>query len=227
MQNVIAQNNKFTYTYVATELGLKITVKLVERDTFVSTPPPASILLSPTRASNVILQTALDAEQRRINALSSSSAKATLANAIMPAGTLFDSDAQTKYGISIGTAPAGQTFKYTYSATITGITITARIIANLALVSIDLPISTLLSPSPAENTLTLERTILNTEQTRIDGLLSVSATATTLTSSESGDFDLAAQAKYGINGIDEISTRDEFIAYLRSQGQHVDEAATQ
>ena len=183
---------------------------------------PKSIVLSPTREVNTALQTALDVEQRRMNALSSSAATATLANAKMPAGTIFDSDAQIKYGIPIGTAASGQTFKYTYASTATGIIITVVIAGNVDLTSTDSPVSTLLSPSPATNTATLGKVALNIEQTRINGLLSASATATTVVGDESGDFDQAAQTKYGISGIHEINTRDEFIAYLRSQGQVVD-----
>ena len=67
--------------------------------------------------------------------------------------------------------------------------------------------------------------ILDVEQTRINGLLSATATAKTFSTDESGDFDQAAQTKYGISGLHKINTRDELIAYLRSQGQHVDEAS--
>ncbi|WKX02345.1 hypothetical protein [Candidatus Mycoplasma mahonii] len=91
----------------------------------------------------------LNTEQLRVNSLSSNGANAKIADA--EAQGNFDDNAQTKYGITLGSATEGA-FTYTYDATAKTITITAVLIGGAGDLTIPLPTPIGLSPTPAENT---------------------------------------------------------------------------
>ncbi|MCK5867520.1 MAG: hypothetical protein KAG14_03905, partial [Mycoplasmataceae bacterium] len=210
----------------ATTTGV-ITVQVIMTTTGATTPESVAKTLIVTHISDKLLaeQVALNDEQDRINLLSSSGSMATSINTPANVGSIFNSAAQAKYGISLEGAAVGYSFTYTYVATISGVTITVGL-SSVSLTPVSSAILIGLNPTPAANTKANAdkeaQDILDAEQTRVNQLLSTSATATTFGDAESGDLDLAAQAKYGISGIHEINNRDEFIAYLRSQGQIVD-----
>ncbi|WKX02343.1 hypothetical protein [Candidatus Mycoplasma mahonii] len=106
----------------------------------------------------------LNAEQTRVNRLVSSEAIAKIADAV--GSGPFDNDAQSKYGITLGSATEGA-FTYTYDATGTTITITADLIDGASDLTIPQPEPIDLSPTPAENT----ETAIATAKTTAKGFI--------------------------------------------------------
>ncbi|WKX02342.1 hypothetical protein [Candidatus Mycoplasma mahonii] len=156
-----AVEGAFTYTYVATAKTITITAVLNDGANDLTIPEPEPINLSPTPAENTATAIAdykkandqkhLNDEQLRVNNLSSDGVTAKSADAVAQ-GT-FDSIAQSKYGITLGSAAEGA-FTYTYVATAKTITITAVLNDGANDLTIPEPEPINLRPTPAENTAT-------------------------------------------------------------------------
>ncbi|WKX02170.1 beta strand repeat-containing protein [Candidatus Mycoplasma mahonii] len=110
-----------------------------------------AIALANTAAKKANDQRHLDAEQARVNSLSSNGATAKSADA--EDNGAFDNNAQSKYGITLGSVADG-TFTYTYDASLTTITITAVLTDGASDLTVPTITPITLSPTPAENTAT-------------------------------------------------------------------------
>ncbi|WKX02293.1 beta strand repeat-containing protein [Candidatus Mycoplasma mahonii] len=104
-----------------------------------------------TVAKKAIDQGYLNAEQLRVNSLSSNGATAKSADA--EDNGAFDNNAQSKYGITLGSAADGA-FTYTYDASDRTIAITAVLTNGASDLTLPPTTHIPLSPTPAENTAT-------------------------------------------------------------------------
>ncbi|WKX02325.1 beta strand repeat-containing protein [Candidatus Mycoplasma mahonii] len=181
-----------------------------------------AIALANTTAKKANDQRHLNAEQLRVNSLSSNGANAKIADA--EAQGNFDDNAQTKYGITLGSVTEGA-FTYTYDATTTTITIIAVLIDGASDLTIPLATSIDLSPTPAQNTEIETAANLLAAKTTSRNAFTAYFNALTKTSLEGDAVEpSAAKAAYeniktdGLNSIDNAMSINDLNSLFNAEG---------